>query len=87
MVVLGILPRLTSSKIVVNTQCACFSCIIGVCFCKYTDTKRDASMESGRGAFIVLEGLDRSGKTTQTAKLVEKIEKLGRRCKLIKFPG
>ena len=45
------------------------------------------TMDRGRGAFIVLEGLDRSGKTTQTAKLVDKIEKLGRPCKLIKFPG
>jgi dTMP kinase len=45
------------------------------------------AMGCGRGAFIVLEGLDRSGKTTQTAKLVEKIEKLGKPCKLIKFPG
>ena len=44
-------------------------------------------MAQGRGAFIVLEGLDRSGKTTQTAKLVEKIESLGKPCKLIKFPG
>lgn len=40
-----------------------------------------------RGAFIVLEGLDRSGKTTQTSKLVDRIEKLGKPCKLIKFPG
>ena len=44
-------------------------------------------MEHGRGMFIVLEGLDRSGKTTQTLKLVEKIEKSGKPCKLIKFPG
>jgi dTMP kinase len=40
-----------------------------------------------RGAFIVLEGLDRSGKTTQTAKLVEQIQRQGKECKLIKFPG
>lgn len=45
------------------------------------------NMSQGRGAFIVLEGLDRSGKTTQTAKLVEKIQSLGKPCKLIKFPG
>lgn len=44
-------------------------------------------MQHTRGAFIVLEGLDRSGKTTQTAKLVQKIESLGKPCKLIKFPG
>ena len=44
-------------------------------------------MEHERGAFIVLEGLDRSGKTTQTTKLVQRIKELGRPCKLIKFPG
>ena len=44
-------------------------------------------MSQGRGAFIVLEGLDRSGKTTQTANLVAKIQSLGKPCKLIKFPG
>jgi len=44
-------------------------------------------MTTERGAFIVLEGLDRSGKTTQTAKLVEGIQNSGRKCKLIKFPG
>jgi hypothetical protein len=52
------------------------------------ETRPDTqTMSQGRGAFIVLEGLDRSGKTTQTAKLVEKIESLGKPCKLIKFPG
>jgi dTMP kinase len=44
-------------------------------------------MPNGRGALIVLEGLDRSGKTTQTVKLVQKIEGLRKPCKLIKFPG
>jgi len=46
-----------------------------------------STMVRGRGAFIVLEGLDRSGKTTQTTELVQRIEKLGRPCKLIKFPS
>jgi dTMP kinase len=44
-------------------------------------------MSHERGAFIVLEGLDRSGKTTQTTKLLERIQKTGKPCKLIKFPG
>lgn len=35
-----------------------------------------------RGKFIVLEGLDRSGKTTQVAKLVERLD-----ARLQKFPG
>ena len=42
-----------------------------------------------RGAFIVIEGLDRSGKSTQTALLHEKIvATLGpTRVKMMKFPG
>lgn len=40
-----------------------------------------------RGAFIVLEGLDRSGKSTQCAKLVENLVARGVRTKGIRFPG
>jgi dTMP kinase len=39
-----------------------------------------------RGAFIVIEGLDRSGKTTQTQRLSEYLGKTSK-VKLIKFPG
>lgn len=35
-----------------------------------------------RGKFIVLEGLDRSGKSTQVERLVKKLD-----AKLQKFPG
>ena len=35
-----------------------------------------------RGKFIVLEGLDRSGKSTQVEKLVKKLD-----ARLQKFPG
>lgn len=38
-----------------------------------------------RGAFIVMEGLDRSGKTTQTQKLCEHLQRTNT-VKLIKFP-
>ncbi|KAF8527318.1 thymidylate kinase [Gautieria morchelliformis] len=42
---------------------------------------------SRRGAFIVVEGLDRSGKTTQTFLLNNRLERDGTRpVKLIKFP-
>lgn len=40
-----------------------------------------------RGAFIVVEGLDRSGKSTQTAALCDRISSLGKSVKLYKFPG
>ncbi|KAF5355506.1 hypothetical protein D9758_006348 [Tetrapyrgos nigripes] len=39
-----------------------------------------------RGAFIVIEGLDRSGKTTQTAALYEQLKEVGKVAKLLKFP-
>jgi dTMP kinase len=40
-----------------------------------------------RAPFIVIEGLDRSGKTTQTGKLCEALKDIGVEAKLIKFPG
>ncbi|RSH87192.1 Thymidylate kinase [Saitozyma podzolica] len=39
-----------------------------------------------RGAFIVLEGLDRSGKSTQVAKLVDRLNQTGHKARLQKFP-
>jgi len=40
-----------------------------------------------RGALIVLEGLDRSGKTTQVKLLEQRFVELGRRVKVMRFPG
>lgn len=40
-----------------------------------------------RGAFIVLEGLDRSGKTTQVKLLQSRLIEAGRRVQLMRFPG
>ena len=40
-----------------------------------------------RGALIVLEGCDRSGKTTQCKKLVEALQETGRKAQLMRFPG
>lgn len=39
-----------------------------------------------RGALIVIEGVDRSGKSTQCKKLVKSLEKLNIKSKLISFP-
>ncbi|KAK8865858.1 thymidylate kinase [Kwoniella newhampshirensis] len=45
-----------------------------------------SSSTSGRGAFIVFEGLDRCGKSTQVARLVDKLERDGHKARLQKFP-
>ena len=46
-------------------------------------TRRDGS----RGAFIVLEGLDRSGKTTQVELLEQRLAAEGRPVETMRFPG
>jgi len=40
-----------------------------------------------RGKLIVFEGLDRSGKSTQCARLVESLGKQGQKVKHMRFPG
>ena len=40
-----------------------------------------------RGAFIVIEGLDRSGKSTQVALLEERFKTAQIPVRLVKFPG
>jgi adenylylsulfate kinase-like enzyme len=44
-------------------------------------------MACKRGALIVLEGVDRAGKTTQCTKLVESFREVGRAVHLLRFPG
>lgn len=46
-----------------------------------------ASSETTRGAFIVLEGLDRSGKTTQVQKLEQRFQSEGKQVLAMRFPG
>ena len=48
-------------------------------------TKIDLNMR--RGALIVLEGCDRSGKSTQCKKLVESLRERGTKAELMRFPG
>ena len=43
-------------------------------------------MTARRGAFLVLEGLDRSGKSTQVKRLVESLESRGVLVSEIRFP-
>lgn len=47
----------------------------------------EASGHVSRGAFIVLEGLDRSGKTTQVKLLEERLTKARKRVQVMRFPG
>lgn len=47
----------------------------------------DSTENKMRGAFIVLEGLDRSGKTTQVKLLEQRFVEEGRPVKVMRFPG
>lgn len=47
----------------------------------------DGAETKKRGAFIVLEGLDRSGKTTQVKLLEQRFVEEGRPVKVMRFPG
>ena len=44
-------------------------------------------MDTEQGKFIVLEGIDRSGKTTQSKLLVNKYKELGMKVKYMRFPN
>lgn len=46
-----------------------------------------ASSSATRGALVVLEGLDRSGKTTQVKLLEQRFVEEGRPVKVMRFPG
>ncbi|KAH7220620.1 thymidylate kinase-domain-containing protein [Fusarium oxysporum] len=46
----------------------------------------DTADDSARGAFIVLEGLDRSGKTTQVKLLEQRFVEEGKKVKVMRFP-
>lgn len=49
--------------------------------------REGASMAARRGALIVLEGVDRAGKSTQSRKLVAALCAAGHRAELLRFPG
>lgn len=44
-------------------------------------------MACKRGALIVLEGMDKAGKTTQCKKLVQALQEKGQAAEMIRFPG
>lgn len=45
------------------------------------------SMALKRGALIVLEGVDKAGKTTQCNRLVQALQQSGRPAEMMRFPG
>jgi signal recognition particle GTPase len=51
------------------------------------NTIDNMASELRRAPFIVIEGLDRSGKTTQTGRLHARLKEVGADATLIKFPG
>jgi dTMP kinase len=52
-----------------------------------TAVPSSAAREVTRGALVILEGLDRSGKTTQVKLLEQRFVELGRKVKVMRFPG
>ncbi len=46
-----------------------------------------SALVKSRGAFIVLEGCDRVGKSTQVLRLLEALTEAGVPNKVLKFPG
>jgi dTMP kinase len=44
-------------------------------------------MATKRGLFIVVEGLDKAGKSTQCARLVANLERHGHKVCAMRFPG
>jgi hypothetical protein len=54
---------------------------------RYHQSSSSSTLMVSRGAFVVIEGLDRAGKTTQVATLQARLETEGVPVKLFKFPG
>ncbi|KAL1806348.1 hypothetical protein ACET3Z_029416 [Daucus carota] len=55
--------------------------------CSISHIHMDDNCKSGcRGALVVLEGLDRCGKTSQSARLVKNLDELGYPAELFRFP-
>lgn len=50
-------------------------------------SKMSSTAPAPRGSFIVLEGLDRAGKTTQVQLLAEALERQGKTVRRLRFPG
>jgi dTMP kinase len=48
---------------------------------------RESAHSTPRGAFFVIEGLDRAGKTTQVKKLCDALYASGRNVRALRFPG
>jgi len=47
----------------------------------------ESTEEGGRGALVVVEGLDRAGKSCQCELLVRKLREMGHQVRYVRFPG
>jgi|APGre2960657444_1045066.scaffolds.fasta_scaffold04844_2 thymidylate kinase len=67
-------------------RAALLSSARGLLLVSATRVRASAAMSAPRGAFIVLEGTDRSGKSTQVARLVASLNARGVRAEAWRFP-
>ena len=68
-----------------NISVSCHSRPLSSFFCLFSKFLSSSS-QMKRGALIVLEGIDRTGKTTQAARLVEALQKEGKKVVAKRFP-
>lgn len=71
----------------------CFRAVLGLSYSERVfgdrrdiGEKRPAEMACKRGALIVLEGVDKAGKTTQCKRLVQALQQSGRPAEMMRFP-
>lgn len=65
-------------------------CVVENDFCRFQIwilSGAQARLMAKRGAFILFEGIDRCGKSTQAQRLVEHLNTIGHKAELVRFPG
>lgn len=81
------LPSLLPLPVLVSSRIPARSPPLSHCSSRLRLMSSSASARPRRGAFIVLEGLDRSGKSTQVAQLVADLQAQGVDAVAARFPG
>ncbi|KAL9684699.1 hypothetical protein QQ045_022140 [Rhodiola kirilowii] len=79
------IPRALNLGLVAGKRADSFLSVPNNCFVRKLSMAQSKSKES-RGALIVLEGLDRCGKTSQSSRLFSSLEGLGYSVELWRFP-